>query len=208
MKTLRGITAAAALLLAGVAQADYAVSPESPDANIDLMSPSTWFDSMPAAGMTMPFNPMHPAGWAVIMNPRTHTDFHMAFTNPATYAQFMTPQFYMQFMNPKNLMAWFNPANYATFLDVNTYAYWMTPHAYIHAMNPANYMQAFNFANYAPFLSPETFANWVTPSAYSLTGEPTGIVKGGAGVDYVEVLLGDSTAPVGDSTAPAKTPTE
>ncbi|NBP94488.1 MAG: hypothetical protein EBU28_03695 [Gammaproteobacteria bacterium] len=185
MKTLRGITAAAALLLAGVAQADYAVSPESLDANIDLMSPSTWFDSMPAAGMTMPFNPMHPAGWAVIMNPRTHTDFHMAFTNPATYAQFMTPQFYMQFMNPKNLMAWFNPANYATFLDVNTYAYWMTPHAYIHAMNPAN----------------ETFANWITPSAYSLTGEPTGIVKGGAGVDYVEMLLGDSTAP-------AKTPTE
>jgi len=208
MKTLRGIAVAAALILSSAAHAEYVVSPESPDANINLMSPGTWFENMPAAGMTMPFNPAHPAGWAVMMNPRTHTDFHMAFTNPATYAQFMTPQFYMQFMNPKNWMAWFNPKSYATFLDVNTYAYWMTPHAYIHAMNPANYMQAFNFANYATLVSPDTFANWINGSAYQFGAEPTGVVKGGAGVDYLEVLLGDASAPQGALEETAKTPTE
>ncbi len=157
---------------------------------ITLLEPSTWFQNMPKPGMTMAFNPAHPAGWAQIMNPRTHTSFHMAFTNPATYAQFMRPEFYAQFLNPQNWLAWMNPASYATFLDPNTYLYWMTPHAYIHAMNPDNYLQMFNLANYTPFISTETYAAWVDPAAYSISGKPTGIVEGGAGIDFLSQWLG------------------
>ena len=162
------------------------------DADISLMDPSTWFKNAPSMGTTMEFNPANPAGWAVIINPQTHTAWHMAFTNPATYAQFMKPQFYMQFMNPKNWLSWLNPASYATFLDPNTYVYWMTPHAYMHALNPDNYMQALNGSNYTPFFSLDTYAEWLSGGAYSIFGEPAGTIEGGAGVDYLSSLLGDS----------------
>ena len=161
--------------------------------SITLMEPSTWFQNMPKPGTTMAFNPAHPAGWAQIMNPRTHTTWHMAFTNPATYAQFMQPAFYMQFMNPQNWMAWMNPASYATFFDPNTYLYWMTPHAYIHALNPDNYMQMFNVSAYTPFMDPNTFMSWMNPTAYTVSGAPSGIVEGGAGIDLLSQWMGAVT---------------
>jgi hypothetical protein len=161
--------------------------------SITLMEPSTWFQNMPKPGTTMAFNPAHPAGWAQIMNPRTHTTWHMAFTNPANYAQFMQPAFYMQFMNPQNWMAWMNPASYTTFFDPNTYLYWMTPHAYIHALNPDNYMQMFNFSAYTPFFDPNSYMSWMNPAAYTVGSTPTGIVEGGAGVDLLSQWMGTFT---------------
>ncbi len=183
----RIVAAAGTLALLACAQAATAQQHEHAyrsDADIELLEPSTWFANAPAPGTTMAFNPAHPAGWAVMMNPKTHTSWHMAFTNPATYAQFMQPQFYMQFMNPKNWLAWLNPASYTTFIDPNTYVYWMTPHAYIHALNPDNYLQAFNGRNYEPFFNLNTYAEWLKGSAYDIFAEPTGIVEGGAGVNY------------------------
>ena len=178
------------LVLNVTASASEAQSNYHDDMSIDILSPSTWFSNMPAAGTTMEFNPAHPAGWAVIMNPRTHTSWHMAFTNPATYTQFMKPQFYMQFMNPKNWIAWMNPASYATFMDPNTYLYWMTPHAYVHALNPDNYLQMFDTNNYLPFLSLDTYGEWVNPAAYSFNEEPRGTVDGGALVNYLVSWFG------------------
>ncbi len=197
MGRLSRYAASAAVVLAlGTATAVQANEPHSQHADqndygsISLLQPSTWFQNMPAAGTTMAFNPAHPAGWAVMMNPRTHTTFHMAFTNPATYAQFLRPEFYAQFFNPQNWLAWINPASYATFFDPNTYLYWMTPHAYIHALNPDNYLQMFNVASYTPFFSTDTYAAWVNPAAYSITGAPTGTIEGGAGVNFIAQWLG------------------
>lgn len=161
------------------------------DASINIMDPSTWFKNAPKPGTTMVFNPAHPAGWAVIMNPRSHTTWHMAFTNPATYAQFMQPQFWMQFMNPQNMMAWMNPASYATFMDPNTYLYWMTPHAYVHALNPDNYMQMLNADNYAKLFSPEVFNSWASVNNYAPTSDkPRGTIEGGAGQNYLASWFG------------------
>lgn len=160
------------------------------DSSINIMDPASWFTNAPKPGTTMAFNPAHPAGWAVIMNPRTHTSWHMAFTNPATYAQFMQPQFWMQFMNPQNIMAWMNPGSYATFMDPNTYLYWMTPHAYVHALNPDNYMQIFNPANYAKLFSPEVFNSWTNFDTNTVAEKPTGIIEGGAGENYLAMWFG------------------
>ena len=184
----RVLTAAvAAISLVGAAGAfaqQHTHGAYQSDADIALLSPSTWFKNAPNGGITMDFNPANPAGWAVIINPQTHTSWHMAFSNPATYAQFMKPQFYMQFMNPKNWLSWVNPASYATFFDPNTYAYWMTPHAYVHAINPENYLQAVNGSNYVPFFSLDTYGEWLNLDAYNVFGEPKGTIAGGAGVNY------------------------
>ncbi|GJL80524.1 MAG: hypothetical protein DHS20C01_01580 [marine bacterium B5-7] len=161
---------------------DYAAN--ASDAEVSLLQPTTWFAHAPMPGTTMEFNPAHPAGWAVMLNPRTHTSWHMAFTNPATYAQFVKPEFYMQFMNPSNWLAWFNPASYSTYLDPNTYVYWMTPHAYLHALNPDNYLQAFNLDNYKPYVDSETYAAWFDTNSYKVFDAPKGVVGGGAGVNY------------------------
>lgn len=161
------------------------------DASINIMDPSSWFKNAPKPGTTMAFNPAHPAGWAVVLNPRTHTTWHMAITNPATYAQFMQPQFWMQFMNPQNVMAWMNPASYATFMDPNTYMYWMTPNAYVHALNPDNYMQMMNPDNYAKLFAPEVFNSWMNLNSYTPTSaKPTGIIEGGAGQNYLASWFG------------------
>ncbi len=122
-------------------------------------------------GMLMPFNPAHPASWAKIISPKTHVDWHMAFTNPANYTQFMQPQFYMQFLNPNTWMAWMNPANYVTFMDPATYMWWMTPTAYVHGMDLNNYMQMANPANYTVFMNPMTYMQQMNPATYTL---PTG----------------------------------
>ncbi len=165
------------------------------DTAVNLMDPANWFKNAPKPGTTMAFNPAHPAGWAVIMNPRTHSSWHMAITNPANYAQFMQPQFWMQFMNPQNIMAWMNPASYATFMDPNTYMYWMTPQAYLHALNPNNYMQMMNPDAYAKLFSPEVFNNWMNFNAWKFDAKPTGIVEGGAGENYLASWFGGKQEP-------------
>jgi hypothetical protein len=141
--------------------------------------PATWGAGtvVSAPGATMAFNPAHPASWAKIMDPKSHVNLHMAFTNPANYAQFMQPQFYLQFMNPENWFAWMNPANYAVFMNPTTYMWWMTPAAYVHGMDPSNYMQLFNPANYAAFMNPMTYSQWMNPAAYTFPGgsSPEGV---------------------------------
>lgn len=137
---------------------------------------------------TFTFNAAHPAGWAMFVNPRTHTATHRAFTNPATYVQFMQPGFYVQFVNPANWMAWFNPASYATFLDPNTYLYWMTPKAYVHGLDPRHYLQALDGRNYAAFFDAGTYLAWFDVDAYDITTDPAGTVGGDAGVDAFAAL--------------------
>ena len=130
---------------------------------------SAWSaDSAKAVPVT--FNPAHPAGWAKFFDPATHGSMHMAFSNPATYAQFMTPQFYMQFMNPGNWIAWMNPANYSVFMNPASYTYWMNPMAYTHVMDMNTYAQAMNPTNYTALVDPTTYLQWVNPAAYAIPG--------------------------------------
>ena len=147
----------------------------------NFFDPSAWTAWMtPGAapyaaqqGQTVPFNPANPAGWAMFIDPKTHEQAHMAFTNPAQYAQFMSPQFYMQFADPNNMMAWMNPAAYATFMNPATYMYWMNPAAYTHMMNPAFYMQPMNPAAYNAFMNPNTYMQWMNPGAYAIPATAT-----------------------------------
>jgi len=195
-KTRFALAATAAVLVAGatLAQANTQPAPQAqPAATVNFFDPANWFNfgqtgafkDAPAPNTTMALNPAHPAGWAVALDPRTHNAWHMAMTNPATYAQFMTPQFYMQFANMQNLMAWMNPAAYATYMDPNTYAYWMNPNSYTHAMNPAMYMQPMNMANYAAFMNPNTYMSWMNPGAYTVAS-----AQGTAGTNYLQNWFG------------------
>lgn len=118
-------------------------------------------------GATMAFNPFHPSGWAAFVSPQTHEQAHMAFTNPANYAQFMRPQFFMQAMNPQNAMAWMNPASYGAFMNPATFSRWMNPAAFMHMINPAQYMQAANPNAYAQFMNPAMYRQWMTPTSYA-----------------------------------------
>ena len=138
--------------------------PQAPFPN--WYDPSAW---MAAGRSPMALNLAHPAGWAEMINPYTHTGVHTAMMNPATYAQFMQPQFWMQFMNPNNWLAWMNPASYATFLNPMTYLGWLNPAAYTHVMHPGMYMQLLNLNNYMPFLNPTTYLSWLNPAAYGLS---------------------------------------
>jgi hypothetical protein len=164
-----GLTAGAAVTIAAEegAQAPQAAVP-------NFFDPSAWMGAYGTApqgaqaGQAMPFNPANPAGWAVFIDPKTHEQTHMAFTNPAQYAQFMTPQFYMQFADPNNMMAWMNPAAYAAFMNPATYMYWMNPAAYTHMMNPAMYMQFMNPAAYNAYMNPNTYMQWMNPGAYAM----------------------------------------
>ncbi|MDA9983017.1 hypothetical protein N9H39_09900 [Gammaproteobacteria bacterium] len=130
---------------------------------------SAWSaDSTKAVPVT--FNAAHPASWAKFFDPATHGSMHIAFSNPATYAQFMTPQFYMQFMNPSNWVAWMNPANYSVFMNPASYTYWMNPMAYMHVMDMNSYAQVIEPTNYTAFIDPATYMQWVNPSAYAIPG--------------------------------------
>ena len=161
---------------ASIAAEEQAQAQQPATGTYNFFDPSTWTAMMaPGAtghgaqpGQTLAFNPAHPAGWAMFIDPKTHEQAHMAFMNPATYAQFMSPQFYMQFMDPNNMMAWMNPAAYATFMNPATYMYWMNPGAYTHMMNPALYMQPMNPAAYAAYMNPNTYMQWMNPAAYTL----------------------------------------
>ena len=153
---------------------------QDPSVPYNWFDPSTWGiagKTFSTPGTLMPFNPAHPASWATMIDPRTHVDWHMAFTNPANYAQFMQPQFYMQFMDPNTWIAWMNPANYAVFMNPATYMWWMNPTAYVHGMDPNNYMQMINPANYVAFMNPMTYFQWMNPAAYAIpSGTGTGAV--------------------------------
>ena len=124
-------------------------------------------------GQAMQFNPAHPSGWAMFVDPRTHQQTHTAFMNPAQYAQFMSPQFMMQFADPNNMMAWMNPAAYATFMNPATYMYWMNPGSYAHMMNPALYMQSMNPTAYNAYMNPNTYMQWMNPGAYAMPAAAT-----------------------------------
>lgn len=173
------------LLAAGLAvgtavtiAAEEGASAQQPSAPaINWFDPSTWMAGIPTGavapqagqpGQAMQFNPANPAGWAMLVDPRTHEQAHMAFMNPAQYAQFMSPQFYMQFADPNNMMAWMNPAAYATFMNPATYMYWMNPGAYAHMMNPGLYMQFMNPAAYTAYMDPNTYMQWMNPAAYTM----------------------------------------
>jgi hypothetical protein len=164
-----GLTAGAAVTIAAEEGAQ-AQQPTVPN----FFDPSAWMGAYGTApqgaqaGQAMPFNPANPAGWAMFIDPKTHEQAHMAFTNPAQYAQFMTPQFYMQFADPNNMMAWMNPAAYAAFMNPATYMYWMNPAAYTHMMNPAMYMQFMNPAAYNAYMNPNTYMQWMNPGAYAM----------------------------------------
>ena len=164
-----GLTAGAAVTIAAEEGAQ-AQQPSVPN----FFDPSAWMGTYGSApqgaqtGQAMPFNPANPAGWAVFMDPNTHQQAHMAFMNPAQYAQFMTPQFYMQFADPNNMMAWMNPAAYAAFMNPATYMYWMNPATYTHMMNPAMYMQFMNPAAYNAYMNPNTYMQWMNPGAYAM----------------------------------------
>lgn len=193
MTRLLAATVAAATLsfsaLSSAAEGDQNQYAHQSDADINLFDMSTWFENAPHGNRVADLNLANPAGWAVMVNPQTHTSWHMIMTNPATWAQFLKPRFYAQFFNPNNWISWVNPESYATFLDPNTYIYWMTPHAYIHALNPDNYAQLIEGGNYGPYLETDTYTQWLNPSAYNILSEPTGVVTEGAGINYIDGLI-------------------
>jgi hypothetical protein len=151
---------------------------------MNWFDPSTWMTGGAYGGMQhgagdFRWNPAHPAGWIVFMDPKAHPGAHWAFMNPATYAQFMQPQFYMQFADPSNWMAWINPASYMPLMNPATYMGWMNPAAYMHVVDPSMYMQAMNPGNYMAFINPLTYMQWLNPSAYAVPGLTTGGSTGG-----------------------------
>ena len=176
-KTMISLIAAAGLAVSALtpAVAEEAGAQQQAPATFNFFDPNAWMAGMNGGqqsgaqiGQTFAWNPAHPGGWAMFMDPKTHEQAHMAFMNPAQYAQFMSPQFYMQFANPANMMAWMNPASYATFMNPATYMYWANPNNYAHMMNPAGYMQPMNPAAYTPYMNPNTYMQWMNPAAYTI----------------------------------------
>jgi hypothetical protein len=175
--TAAGLAVSAAAPFAAEEGAAVTQSPQAAIPTINWFDPAAWMAGVPGGtaqpnaaqpGQTFAWNPAHPASWALFIDPQNHEKAHMAFMNPAQYAQFMSPQFYMQFANPANMMAWMNPAAYATFMNPATYMGWMNPNAYAHMMNPAMYMQPMNPAAYTPYMNPNTYMQWMNPAAYAM----------------------------------------
>ena len=165
------LLAFAATALLGMSVASFANQAEeqasveqAPAATMNFFDPNYWMGAMgagtqPAAAPgELTYNAAHPSSWMQWIDPATHAQTHMTFTNPATYMQFMSPQFFMEFMKPENMMAWMNPASYQVMMNPQTMNYWMTPNAYMHAMDPAMYQQAMNPANYMAYANPETYS--------------------------------------------------
>ena len=163
--------AAALLSLGAVSRANQAeAKPEAeaaataPAAVPNFFDPNYWINSFtgtPAPVSTeLTFNAAHPSGWMKWVDPKSHTQMHMQFMNPATYAQFMQPQFYMEFMKPENMMAWMDFNQYAVMWDPQTMAWWMNPGSYMHVMDPNMYTAAMNPANYMVYMNPATYAGW------------------------------------------------
>ena len=175
---------AAALLLTGVAvQANQAEGEAQATTQAQGMTmPANPFDPMAWMGMAgypaqdtatpagITFNAAHPSAWMKWVDPKSHIQTHMQFTNPANYMQFMQPAFYMEFMKPQNMMAWFDPASYQVMMDPQTMTYWMNPNSYMHAMDPAMYQQAMNPANYMAFMNPAAYMGMVPGMAPGACG--------------------------------------
>ncbi len=165
------ITLAAAALLAlgtAVGANEAAQKPEAETAPAqavpNFFDPNYWMNSFsgtPAAVTTeLKFNAAHPAGWMKWADPKSHTQMHMTFMNPATYAQFVQPQFYMEFMKPENMAAWMDFSQYQVMMDPQTMNYWMNPGSYTHVIDPKMYAAAMNPANYLVYMNPATYAGW------------------------------------------------
>ena len=137
----------------------------------NIADPNEWlkmfsfdFTQQPGMAKTMAFNPAKPSEWMKWVDPKTHNQMHMAFANPATYAQFMNPMLYMEFMKPENMMAWMNPASYQQLMDMNTYTYWMNPGSYMHAMDPNMYTAMMDPSNYMAFMNPASYGFTTCPA--------------------------------------------
>ena len=165
---LIALLATALLTLSAASQANQAeaeaAAVETPAAVPNFFDPNYWLNSFtgtPAPVSTeLTFNAAHPSSWIKWVDPKSHTQMHMQFMNPATYAQFMQPQFYMEFMKPENMAAWMDFNQYAVMWDPNTMAWWMNPASYMHMIDPSMYTAAMNPANYMVYLNPATYAGW------------------------------------------------
>ena len=168
---LLALGAAALLTLSVATQANQAEI--QPDANAagaapavtpNFFDPNYWLNSFTGTPAPMPtaltFNAAHPADWMKWVDPKSHTKMHMAFMNPATYAQFVQPQFYMEFMKPQNMAAWMDFNQYQVMMDPQTMYYWMNPGSYMHMIDPNMYTAAMNPANYMVYMNPATYAGW------------------------------------------------
>jgi hypothetical protein len=113
---------------------------------------STWWDA--AEGKhdmhhaSVEINFADPAFWLGFVTPEEHSVRHMAFTNPATWAQFMDPRTYANMADVDTLAKWMDPASYAVLTEPQTYAYWAQPGAYMHVMRAENYGQMLEADNY------------------------------------------------------------
>lgn len=163
--------AAALITLSAATQANQAET--QPEANATIEAPATvpnffdpnyWLNSFTGTPAPMPteltFNAAHPADWMKWVDPKSHAKIHMAFMNPAMYAQFMQPQFYMEFTKPENMAAWMDFNQYQPMMDPQTMTYWMNPGSYMHMMDPNMYTAAMNPANYMVYMNPATYAGW------------------------------------------------
>ena len=172
---LISLIAAALLTLSAASTANETqAQPEvaAPATVPNIFDPNYWmggFGATPAAISTdLKFNAAHPAGWMKWVDPKQHANMHMAFMNPATYAQFVQPQFYMEFMKPENMAAWMDFNQSAVMWDPQTMTHWMNPGSYMHAIDPNMYTAAMNPANYMVYMNPATYAAWTG----SLTCDP------------------------------------
>ena len=168
---LLALGAAALLSLSVATQANQAetqpeanTTVEAPAVAPNFFDPNYWINSFtgtPAPMTTrLTFNAAHPADWMKWVDPKGHTQMHMAFMNPAMYAQFMQPQFYMEFTKPENMAAWMDFNQYQVMMDPQTMNYWMNPGSYMHMMDPNMYTPAMNPANYMVYMNPATYAGW------------------------------------------------
>ena len=168
---LLALTATALLALSLTTNANQAVEAavttktDKQPANINMFDPNYWMSAManpalPAISTELKFNAAHPGAWMQWIDPKTHVQTHMAFMNPATYAQFVQPQFYMEFTKPENMAAWMDFNQYQVVMDPQTMYYWMNPGSYMHMIDPNMYTAAMNPANYMIYMNPATYAGW------------------------------------------------
>ena len=168
---LLALGVAALISLSAATQANQAESQpeanavtEAPTVVPNFFDPNYWLNSFTGTPAPMPtaltFNAAHPADWMKWIDPKSHTKMHMAFMNPAMYAQFMQPQFYMEFAKPENMAAWMDFNQYQPMMDPQTTYHWMNPGSYMHMIDPNMYTAAMNPANYMVYMNPATYAGW------------------------------------------------
>lgn len=118
---------------------------------------STWWDGAEGkadmASASVDVNFADPDFWFGFMKPEEHSVRHMAFTNPATWAQFMRPATYAKMADVDTWMKWADLASYDVVTDPQTYAYWSQPGAYMHVMKAEHYGQAMSPDAYGAVVS-------------------------------------------------------